>query len=550
MRSLVALSLLLGSCAPRAPAVTVATVAASPALRAGRTLTDVQWRDDLVAMRQAMQRTHKDLFHTVTPHDLDVAFQKLAADVPELDDDQITVRIQQIGALVHDAHSGVNVMFQPGHAIVPLAFARYADGVFVRRAPPELARAVGARLVRVGDVPWQDALARIDTIVDRDPGNDGPLMAPLPTLYLADPRALHGLGLSATNATATYTFERPGGEAFAITLAPSVAPIDVMFHGGGASWLDARAQSGPFQTAPIVLTYLPEARAIYMQFDLVAQPSDGGMAGLVTRLATMIDQHDPQRLVIDVRRNGGGDNTILRPLVRALICSKLDHRGGLFVLVGPVTYSAAQTFVNRVELWTDAIFVGEPTGNNVNFFADVTRTVLPHSHLRVEMSHLWWQDEDPRDRRTATFPEIAIPPGSFADYVAGRDAALDYALHAPVPMRFEDVVSDAAARGTAAAAAAYRAYLADPRHRYATGLEQKLNTRGYELLSAKDTARAVAVLAANADVNPSSANAFDSLGEADEAAGKSVDAVAAYRRSLELNPHNDHAAAAIKRLQP
>ncbi len=145
-------------------------------------------------------------------------------------------------------------------------------------------------------------------------------------------------------------------------------------------------------------------------------------------LEQFIATHSEDRLVIDLRYNGGGDNTNLRPLLLTIERSRFNHRGHLFVLIGPTTFSAAQNFTNRLENSTEAIFVGQPSGSNPNMYGDPKGFELPNSHLDVKMAHLWWQDEDPRDTRTATFPEIAITSDTFADALAGKDAALHYAL--------------------------------------------------------------------------------------------------------------------------
>ncbi|NOT33069.1 MAG: hypothetical protein HOP12_02750 [Candidatus Eisenbacteria bacterium] len=62
--------------------------------------------------------------------------------------------------------------------------------------------------------------------------------------------------------------------------------------------------------------------------------------------------------------------------------------------------------------------------------------------------------------------------------------------------------------------------------------EQALNQLGFAMLSHRQTAGAVAILRKNAERFPQSANAFDSLGEALVAAGRTQDAIAAYERVL------------------
>ena len=60
---------------------------------------------------------------------------------------------------------------------------------------------------------------------------------------------------------------------------------------------------------------------------------------------------------------------------------------------------------------------------------------------------------------------------------------------------------------------------------------------------------AVALLGLNARMYPGSANVYDSLGDGYVAAGDQARAVAAYQRSLALDPSNRHAAEAIRQIE-
>lgn len=61
---------------------------------------------------------------------------------------------------------------------------------------------------------------------------------------------------------------------------------------------------------------------------------------------------------------------------------------------------------------------------------------------------------------------------------------------------------------------------------------------------------AVGVFELNTVLYPGSSNAFDSLGEAYASQGRKEDAIRSYKRSLELNPENKSAKAALERLVP
>lgn len=78
--------------------------------------------------------------------------------------------------------------------------------------------------------------------------------------------------------------------------------------------------------------------------------------------------------------------------------------------------------------------------------------------------------------------------------------------------------------------------------------EDELNSWGYQLLSQKKPAEASSVLKLNTELFPKSANTYDSLAEIQEELGEQKAALSNYRKSLELNPKNAHAAERIKEL--
>jgi pimeloyl-ACP methyl ester carboxylesterase len=79
--------------------------------------------------------------------------------------------------------------------------------------------------------------------------------------------------------------------------------------------------------------------------------------------------------------------------------------------------------------------------------------------------------------------------------------------------------------------------------------ERDVNLWGYDLLGSGKVAKAVAVLQLNVVMYPESANAYDSLAEAQEAAGDKPAAILNYRKSLSLNNQNQHAVARLKELE-
>lgn len=170
-----------------------------------------------------------------------------------------------------------------------------------------------------------------------------------------------------------------------------------------------------------------QQQAVYVSIDDMADV-DGATFERLTRDAFAAFELDwPNRIVIDLRRNGGGNNFLAEALRKRIEASRFNRPGGLYVLIGPQTFSAAQNFANRIERETFAIFAGEPTGGAPNHFGDAEPFVGPATKITTIVSTLPWFDSYPQDERPWILPDLPAPVTS-GDWLEGRDRALDLAF--------------------------------------------------------------------------------------------------------------------------
>jgi tetratricopeptide (TPR) repeat protein len=94
----------------------------------------------------------------------------------------------------------------------------------------------------------------------------------------------------------------------------------------------------------------------------------------------------------------------------------------------------------------------------------------------------------------------------------------------------------------------YRKIKADPRSRYVDS-ETPMNSLGYNLLAKKRIADAVEIFKLNAESYPSSANVYDSLGDALVAAGRNDEAIKSYEKAVSIDPNFQTSIDALKRLR-
>jgi hypothetical protein len=518
-------------------------------------LTDVAaWREDLRVLATELPRRHANAFARVTPAAWDSAVRLLDERLPRLRPYQIIVELMRLVAMVRDGHTALapDLEERTGFHRLPVRLYDFTDGLFILAADSAHRDLAGARVVRIGKASAAEALEAVAQVVS----HEGPGWARFRgAALLAVPEVLAGLGLTDDPARATFVVDQQGRQRSIVLEAAGPAAGDPHEGRGPAGWVDMR-EASPGEdplwlqrpAATFWFTILPD-RTLYLCHRAVVFAADGETNEAFFRRAFAAgDSAGVERVVLDIRTNGGGNNFHNRFLVREIIRRPaLDQPNRFLVLIGREVFSAAQNLVNELDYYTSATFVGEPTGNAPNQYGDARPLELPRSRFRVQVSSLLWQGHAAADRRTAFPPDVYVE-ASAADYAARRDPVLATALRRAAEPGLEQRLSEDAERGdTAALRRLVEAYRVNPENRY-RDLEADVNRAGYRLLGDGRTAAAIAVFQANATLFPGSANVYDSLGEALERAGRREEAIQSYRRALERDPNWSSAREGLRRL--
>ena len=94
---------------------------------------------------------------------------------------------------------------------------------------------------------------------------------------------------------------------------------------------------------------MPDAKTLYVKIDEMADIDGKSFEALTRDCIAVFADTTLERLVVDLRLNGGGNNFLGEPLRRIIAHSRFNQPGKLYVLIGPRTFSAAQNFANRLE---------------------------------------------------------------------------------------------------------------------------------------------------------------------------------------------------------
>jgi hypothetical protein len=366
---------------------------------------------EITALVEQMARLHPDVDHEVPLADLHAEAAELAERAPRISRDELVVGLLRLTTLgERDGHGGI-FLHDPAHTkpftFFPLRVHDFRDGVHVVADAAGGAH-VGKRVTAIDGTPLDQVVEAVKPLIPRDNASTIRLLLPE---YLTCAEVLRGLGI--VEGGATYSFA-DGSE---VTLQAGHGPLGTAFTPlprQGRSLLYRRLEQ-PFLLAP-----LERGRSLYLGYHQVASPPQS----LVDRILRAARKPGFRRLVIDVRYNGGGDNTTYWPLLDLINARPLG--GKVVVLMGRMTFSAAGNFVAAVDHRTKARLVGEPSGGAPNQWGDRNPIVLPTVGLTAYVAAVY-VEVVPGDKRGTVRPDALVEP-TVADFLAGRDPVLRRAL--------------------------------------------------------------------------------------------------------------------------
>ncbi|HKV99150.1 MAG TPA: hypothetical protein VJN96_04960 [Vicinamibacterales bacterium] len=383
-----------------------------------------RWREDLTALAREFPEKQFDFSKLYPNRTFQSGLAAIERNLTNSSDADVVLGLMRLVATPHVGHTNVQLPSTAAVALrrLPVAFTWFAEGLAVTAATDPLRSAIGRRVVRIGTLSPEELEAAVAPFISYE--NQPSLRQQSPT-FMATEEVLRAIGQIGADGRVAMVLAGPEGQTETISVAPDPSPRPILVTAYDALKIPiplARRQPNAYYW----FEYLSDAKALYVQYNRCANDPAKPFADFARDLFAFADAHPVDRVVVDLRYNGGGDSRVITPLVDGLRSRKpLTRHGHLFALTGRATFSSGLRAVRSFRQDLGAILIGEQPGEKPNSYTEVGTIVLPNSKVVVQYStkfnHLVSGDPSTFD------PDVPVPR-TLSELLTGRDAVLESAL--------------------------------------------------------------------------------------------------------------------------
>jgi hypothetical protein len=464
-----------------------------------------QWKEDILFLQKKLEERHVNIYHTISKEAFNTKVTQLVQAACTLDERSLIVRLSELVASVQDAHTYLSIRQRSKWVFkkLPIEVELFYDGVFITHADKKYVSLIGEKIIAINDIPISQVLHKIKGVGYRE--NEMTEMGSVP-VWLMYPDVLKTFGIAkSTDSIKIQT----NNKAYIL---PAYRPDSLQL----ISFLDNKKDIPDYTSKKDSIywyKHFPAQSALYAQVNLMRQDKDHTFKDLSDKITSFVNQFQPKKLVLDLRFNVGGNSKLAYPLIYALMhYERTVPDGKLFVITSRRTLSASIVVSDEINKFTNAIFVGEPTGAAPNLYGENTYDLtLPNSALWISYSSAYFQSAGPFVRDKWIAPRLSIKMNSD-DYFTLKDPMLD------AIWKYKDIpvwnnIFDAAMTGdTSKAKAIYRSFKADPVNEY---VDTEADTRrlGNRLLAAGKIDEGEMIFKLNIAAYPERATPYISLAQ-------------------------------------
>lgn len=356
-----------------------------------------------------IKKTHPSPFTKLPEEEFDQEMSALGAEWEALGEEQAYYKLRKLVARLGDSHTmpaPAEEMYLPQ---LPFFAMIYEDKWIVVQAGNDYMELVGKELTAINGMEISQVKDRLLPLISYETKAWADYQCSLEFRYL---HSLTEVGVvNNPQALSVTVRDTVTGEENSLEVKPLAEGYDYQ-NATMIPLAGTIAQSGNYRGM------LLEDGTVFIQYNVCAEAPELSMADFAKAMEEQAFSQTPEKIIVDLRHNGGGNSEVIKPLLKTL--EKQQKKGAdLYCLIGAETFSSG--LMNAIDLkQMGAIVVGESTGG-VMGFGELKECALPGGYT------LYCSSKDFSGKEwngTALEPDIEAVQ-TVEDLLNGRDTAIE-----------------------------------------------------------------------------------------------------------------------------
>lgn len=367
-------------------------------------LTPQQLTDDLEFLKHELPKKHKNLFAKISETTFNNKIAEIIQKIELLNNESFEIELYKLIKKIDDEHTRIEPIYK---TVYPLSFDFFEEGIFVTSTDTTHSYLLYKKLDGIENSTIKEITENFEKIIKTDNQSYFDVYF---QHFVNNPRILKGLDITQSDSIVNFILDNEKYQFLPV--------INENFTSKPISNLLKYSNNDNYW-----YKLINNSKILYFNYQVCSEQDGKPFEPFANELFSVIQNKKPQKIIIDLRNNSGGNSAILDPFLKKLSKSYLNKNGSLYVLIGKNTFSSA--LMNAVDLKRNykSILVGQPTSGNVNHYGETRGFRLPNSKIIVGYSTKYW--EIWKGYNGALRPDIEIKY-SINNYKKNIDEAIEY----------------------------------------------------------------------------------------------------------------------------
>ncbi len=387
-----------------------------------QSISKINWEKDLDFYKSELEKRHIDIYNKINKKEFESDIQKIKSNLSKKNDTEVIIDLMRLTRKIGDGHTAVSLRNMERHFYPVEVY--YVNGKWrVIKVAIEYKKILGYELTMIDGKDICEIADKVSPIAQYVENEHSQIIRTGEYLILSE--LLFGLGITKNEYKAIFTFQDNENVS---NIEINAVNNEVFYNSTHFSNLEVNIPeiSKPQEADHNFLWFSPieGTKGIYIKFE--SYPLFKEMESFGEKVLKYINENSIEKLVIDMRNNGGGDFFVGLFLAYYLnLADSIDWKSGVYLLVDKGTFSAGVSNAAQFRQILNAKIVGKPTGSNPTGYQDMGQFQLLNSGLTITYSKRFFRFQ--KRVTQGVQPDVLIEY-NWNDFSTGKDNMMEWVI--------------------------------------------------------------------------------------------------------------------------